>query len=58
MFARVGVPNESNFVSQLLAELYGLLQAKPIQTSLHHPQTDRLVKCFNKNKGHVAEDDI
>ena len=54
VFARVGVPREiltdqgSNFVSQLLAELYRLLQVKPIRTSPYHPQTDGLVERFNK----------
>ena len=38
----------SNFVSQLLAELYRLLQVKPIWTSPYHPQTDGLVERFNK----------
>lgn len=54
VFSRVGVPREiltdqgSNFVSQLLAELYKLLQVKPIRTSPYHPQTNGLVERFNK----------
>lgn len=54
VFAWVGIPKEiltdqgSNFVLQLLAELYRLLQVKPIWTSPYHPQMDGLVECFNK----------
>ena len=54
LFARVGVPSEiltdqgSNFVSQLLAEVYHLLHIKPIRTTPYHPQTDGLVERFNQ----------
>ena len=54
LFAWVGVPSEiltdqgSNFVSQLLAEVYHLLHIKPIRTSPYHPQTDGLVERFNQ----------
>ena len=54
LFARVGVPKEiltdqgSNFMSQLLAELYRLLGVKAIRTSPYHPQTDGLVERFNQ----------
>ena len=54
VFARVGIPEEiltdqgSNFVSQLLAELYRLLHVRPIRTSPYHPQTDGLVVRFNR----------
>ena len=54
LFARVGIPKEilsdqgTNFLSQLLKELYNLLQIHQIHTSPYHPQTDRLIERFNK----------
>ena len=54
MFSRVGIPREilsdqgTNFMLQLLKELYNLLHIHPIRTSLYHLQTDGLVERFNK----------
>ena len=50
LFSRVGIPREiltdqgTNFMSQLLKELYNLLHISQIQTSPYHPQTDGLVE--------------
>ena len=54
LISRVGIPEEiltdqgSNFTSQLLAELYRLLNIKGIRTSPYHPQTDGVVERFNQ----------
>ena len=46
-FSRVGIPKEiltdqgSNFVSQLLTEIYRLLHIHPIRTTPYHPQNRR-----------------
>ena len=54
LFSRTGIPQEiltdqgSNFMSQLLAELYRLLHIKPIRTTPYHPQTDGLIERFNQ----------
>jgi transposase InsO family protein len=53
-FARVGIPREilsdhgSNFMSQLLVELYGMLKIQPTTKSPYHSQTDGLVERFDK----------
>ena len=65
VFARVGVPREiltdqeANFTSQLLAELYTLLQVHPIRISLYHPQTTAwlntlTIGAMNFNAEHQA----
>ena len=54
LFSRVGIPREiltdqgTNFMFQLLKELYNLLHISQIWTSPYHPQTDGLVERFNK----------
>ena len=52
-FTRFGIPKEvltdqgSNFMSELLGEVFKLLDISHIKTSLCHPQTDGLVERFN-----------
>ena len=38
----------SNFTSQLLAEIYRLLNVSPVRTGPYHPQTDGLFERFNQ----------
>ena len=54
LFSRVCISKEilsdqgTNFMSQLLKELYNLLNISQIQASLYHPQADGLVERLNK----------
>ncbi len=54
LISRVGIPKEiltdqgTTFLSRTLKELYELLGIKSIRTSVYHPQTDGLVKLFNR----------
>lgn len=54
VFSRYGIPQEilsdqgSNFMSQLLKEMYRLMKIHPIRTTPYHPQTDGLVERFHK----------
>ena len=54
LFLRVGILRKilsdqgTNFMLQLLRELYNLLNICPIHTSPYHPQMDALVERFNK----------
>jgi len=54
LFSRVDVHQEiltdqgTKFPTKLLEELYRMLHIQSINTTPYHPQTDGLVKCFNK----------
>uniref|UniRef100_A0A8C1ZTE6 Gypsy retrotransposon integrase-like protein 1 n=1 Tax=Cyprinus carpio TaxID=7962 RepID=A0A8C1ZTE6_CYPCA len=54
LISRVGIPKEiltdqgTAFMSRTLRELYELLGIKAVRTSVYHPQTDGLVKRFNR----------
>ena len=52
-FCRVGIPEEivsdqaSNFVGNLMAQLYNQLGISRIKTSAYHPEANGLVERFN-----------
>eukprot|EP00731_Ephydatia_muelleri_P022289 Em0014g880a len=54
VFSRVGIPQEimsdqgSNFMSALLAEMYGLLKIQRLRTTPYHSQCNGLVERFNQ----------
>ena len=54
VFTRLGLPKEvltdqgTNFMSQMLKEMWQLLGVKPLHTAVYHPQTNGLVERFNK----------
>uniref|UniRef100_A0A3B5R704 Integrase catalytic domain-containing protein n=1 Tax=Xiphophorus maculatus TaxID=8083 RepID=A0A3B5R704_XIPMA len=54
LFSRVGIPREiltdcgTNFLSNLLKQVYQLLGIKGINTTPYHPQSDGLVERFNQ----------
>ena len=53
-FSSIGIPRGvlidqgTNFMNQLMGEVYRMLGVKTIQRSPYHPQTDGLVECFNQ----------
>ena len=36
------------FMSHVMKDVCSVLQIKQVRASVNHPQTDRLVECFNK----------
>ncbi|KAI3366502.1 hypothetical protein L3Q82_000474 [Scortum barcoo] len=54
LFSRVGIPSEiltdqgTNFLSDILRQVYRLLGIKSIRTTPYHPQTDGLVERYNR----------
>lgn len=54
LFSRVGLLKDPRthqgtpFMSKLMMDVCWLLQVKQVQTSVYHPQTDRLIKHFNQ----------
>jgi hypothetical protein len=53
VFCRMGCPNEvlsdcgTQFVSDLMSEIYRLLSVKPVTTTPYHPQSNGMVERFN-----------
>ena len=53
VFSRVGIPKEiltdqgTNFMSNLMSELFKLLGVKHLRTSPYHPQTDGMLERFH-----------
>ncbi|KAK7913399.1 hypothetical protein WMY93_013610 [Mugilogobius chulae] len=54
LFSRVGFPSEivtdqgTNFMSELLKQVYKLLGIRSVRTTPYHPQTDGLTERFNQ----------
>lgn len=54
IFSRVGFPSEvltdqgTNFMSQVMQDLWKMLRVRPLRTSIYHPQTNGLVEQFNQ----------
>lgn len=48
VLAEIFTDQDSNFMSQLLVEVYSLLHVESIRTSPYHPQTDGFIEIFNQ----------
>ena len=48
VLAEIFTDQDSNFMSQLLVEVYSLLHVESIRTSPYHPQTDGFIERFNQ----------
>lgn len=54
VFVQIGIPREiltnkgTNFTSQVMREVWEILKAKVLSTSMYHLQMDGLVEIFNQ----------